>query len=690
MNQDASVAAELGTGWFGAGLSPHAVTRLSECCASVTSYAGRCGDHARGRRHPSVRDRCQGRVALRLLVPERGADHDPDGGAGRRRRLVGAGAALPRHLDRRRRRTDPPACSSMSRPCVARCARTPRWRPLSTPVCWRRWRAGWERPVTSCSTSTRRKRNAFHGDGRSAPPGFLPRAELDRLLTLLQDDGRTVIGPIARDGAIVYDEVRRPRSCRRAGPMSRLPGAIGSPRPEPAPVRLHGGTAGLEAVHAAAPRARCRTAIRQDGTVRFEVPEPEAPRLAFLGVRACEIAALLVQDRVLAAGPFVDDDFRARRAKALVIAVQCTRAGSTCFCTSMGTGPEVTQGYDLVLTELDDGFLVEAGSQEGASPDGRCSERDRPLTQHRAGAAEGVAACRASMAGQGVAAEGLPARLMDRLDSPRWIEVADRCLACANCTMVCPTCFCTSVGAGLRPGRRRHHDRATLGLVLQRRLRQGRRRQLPTAAAGPISAVAHPQVRHLARAVRHLRLRRLRALHHLVPGGHRRARGARRHRSAVRGAAAARCSDPRRSTTSCRCPWSACRPACHGTPPSARPTRSLRRCVGVVSETADTSTLRLEPRDQALLGRQTRPVRHGRAARLLAAADLGLARRRRCCCGSPSAPPAPRPRRSIAPASPAPRSACADRSAKGWPSSARWAATSSSWRAASAWPRCGR
>ena len=40
-----------------------------------------------------------------------------------------------------------------------------------------------------------------------APPGYLPRSGLDRLIAILRDEGRTVIGPIARDGAIVYDEV---------------------------------------------------------------------------------------------------------------------------------------------------------------------------------------------------------------------------------------------------------------------------------------------------------------------------------------------------------------------------------------------------------------------------------------------------------------------------------------------------
>jgi NAD(P)H-flavin reductase/NAD-dependent dihydropyrimidine dehydrogenase PreA subunit len=279
-----------------------------------------------------------------------------------------------------------------------------------------------------------------------ALPRYLPRGELDRLIAILRDEGRTVIGPIARDGAIVYDEVTSSSDLPAGWTDDQAPGRYrlsqkGSPR-------LFDFTVGPQGWkrYTQPPRVSTGTALREDGGVRFEAAVPDPPRLAFLGVRACEIAALLVQDRALAAGPFVDDDYRARRAAAVVIAVQCTRAGSTCFCTSMGTGPEVTGGHDLVLTELDGGFLVEAGSQEGARLLGSLPT-EAAGDARRAAAAAGVASARAAMAGQGVAAEGLAERLMDRLDSPHWIEVANRCLACANCTMVCPTCFCTSVGA---------------------------------------------------------------------------------------------------------------------------------------------------------------------------------------------------------------------------------------------------
>jgi NAD(P)H-flavin reductase/NAD-dependent dihydropyrimidine dehydrogenase PreA subunit len=276
-------------------------------------------------------------------------------------------------------------------------------------------------------------------------PAFLPRGELDRLLELLHDDGRTVIGPMARDGAIVYDEIRSAADLPAGWTDEQAPGRyrlrqVDSPRQFNFTVGPQGWKRFTQP-----PRVPLGTATRDGATVGFETATPEPRRMAFLGVRACEIAALLVQDRVLAAGPFADDDFRARRANALVVAMQCTRAVSTCFCTSMGTGPEVTDGYDLALTELDDGFVIKAGSQEGERLLGMLAPGEADEAQ-QASVADGVAACRASMADQGVAAAGLPARLMDRLDNPRWMEVADRCLACANCTMVCPTCFCTSVG----------------------------------------------------------------------------------------------------------------------------------------------------------------------------------------------------------------------------------------------------
>ena len=91
--------------------------------------------------------------------------------------------------------------------------------------------------------------------------------------------------------------------------------------------------------------------------------------MAFIGVRACELHAIAIQDKVFVDGAYSDPDYQARREAALFVAVNCGSAGGTCFCTSMGTGPRAESGFDLSLTELLDdghGFLVEIGSARGA------------------------------------------------------------------------------------------------------------------------------------------------------------------------------------------------------------------------------------------------------------------------------------------------------------------------------------
>ncbi|MBS0642255.1 MAG: 4Fe-4S dicluster domain-containing protein, partial [Proteobacteria bacterium] len=174
------------------------------------------------------------------------------------------------------------------------------------------------------------------------------------------------------------------------------------------------------------------------------LPE-ELPRYAFLGVRACELHAIAIQDRVFCDGPYPDTAYQARRDRALLIAVNCGQAATTCFCVSMQTGPKADTGYDLALTELEPGatFLAEPGTNAGARL--LAGVPQRAATEADKAAADAVSARAATQMGRSLETDGLKELLQSNPNHPRWDEVAQRCLSCANCTMVCPTCFCITV-----------------------------------------------------------------------------------------------------------------------------------------------------------------------------------------------------------------------------------------------------
>ncbi len=282
----------------------------------------------------------------------------------------------------------------------------------------------------------------------SAAPRYLDRADFDRLLEALGARGYTVIGPRVEGGAIVYDELSTSAELPIGWGDEQEGGHYRLRRRGDA--ALFGYNLGPSAWkrHLHAPRVKLLEAARDaDGRLRFErVPAPQ-PRRAFLGVRACELAAIGVQDRVLVDGAHVDPHYAARRESLFLVAVNCGQAAATCFCTSMQTGPRIRSGHDLALTELIDatrhGFLVEAGSAAGAA-------LLDALPTRAAGAAD-IAAAEAAVANAAsgqvrqMAQAGIRDALYERLEHPRWDEVASRCLSCANCTMVCPTCFCTTV-----------------------------------------------------------------------------------------------------------------------------------------------------------------------------------------------------------------------------------------------------
>jgi formate hydrogenlyase subunit 6/NADH:ubiquinone oxidoreductase subunit I len=299
-----------------------------------------------------------------------------------------------------------------------------------------RWAAHWARGFEDVETAIQTERMVT-----------LDRGDLDRLIETLRERGYEVIGPVAREGAIVYDTITRAAELPVGWTDTQEAGIYRISRDGGEAMFDYnlGPSSWKRFLHP--PRMRLWRAERgADGLQIVEGPEP-APRYAFLGVRACELHAIAIQDRVFLGGPFVDPIYRARREAALIIVVQCGRAGHTCFCASMGTGPHAKSGFDLALTEVIEGgrhtFVVEPGSPRGIELLGALPHRPAGETETNAVAA---AASRAKeQMGRKLDTRGLPELMSHSHENPRWEDVAKRCLTCANCTQVCPTCFCTSV-----------------------------------------------------------------------------------------------------------------------------------------------------------------------------------------------------------------------------------------------------
>ncbi|MBI1309822.1 sulfite reductase subunit A [bacterium] len=290
---------------------------------------------------------------------------------------------------------------------------------------------------------------------------FLPKAALQSLIDCLHGDGFTVVGPTVEQSAIIYDEIES---------VDALPRGW-TDRQEAAKYRLErrdddslfGFVVGPHSwkKYLFPPLTTLSSAQQSESGWQMQTPEADARKLAFLGVRACELAAIGIQDRVFTGGPYVDPVYNARRKNAFIIAVNCTQSASTCFCRSMNTGPRCSSGFDLALTELPDGFVIEVGSDAGTELLGRLATES--VTAEQLEAAEQARQQAIDQQTKQLNTDSIRDLLLGNLDHPRWAEVGAICLGCTNCTMVCPTCFCSSVEdvadlSGENVERQRHWD----------------------------------------------------------------------------------------------------------------------------------------------------------------------------------------------------------------------------------------
>ncbi len=275
--------------------------------------------------------------------------------------------------------------------------------------------------------------------------------ELGNLIESLCRQGYQVVGPSVGDGAIIYDEIESINDLPRGfeeeqeGGHYRLKKAMGKQGESEALFRYTVGPQSWKKFLFPAAQ-KLWQAERKGQGFSIDPGNSKVPKYAFIGVRPCEIAALKIQDKVFNNGDFADKGYNDKRENSLVVAVNCTRSAPTCFCQSMDTGPKANDGFDLALTEISDGkdhrFVVEVGSKKGRKLI-KSMDSQEAARGDLSSATARINSAKRSMKRK--MPKDAPKVLANNREHPHWKDVATRCLNCANCTMVCPTCFCSTV-----------------------------------------------------------------------------------------------------------------------------------------------------------------------------------------------------------------------------------------------------
>lgn len=270
---------------------------------------------------------------------------------------------------------------------------------------------------------------------------FLPRAQLQQLIELMQSQGYRCVGPRVRNHCIVYEDIHSQQDLPLGTQDTQSPGQYHLQ--QHAHSRHFSWSNGPQAIKPLtfSPHESLWQCQQTDaGDLAFNNILPAPGKTALFAVRACDLAAYRLQKEHFLKGEFPDPWFRQRAESLFILAVHCSHPSANCFCASTGDGPEATDGFDLAMHELDDGYVMAAGSEAGEAVIKSLQPEQASTQQLEQASVQIQQATRQQT--RHLPEQDLNTVLLQQLDHPHWKAIGERCLSCGNCTAVCPSCFC--------------------------------------------------------------------------------------------------------------------------------------------------------------------------------------------------------------------------------------------------------
>ena len=276
----------------------------------------------------------------------------------------------------------------------------------------------------------------------------LDQVVLNNLIYNLIKDGYDVIGPVIKDGVILLDSIKDLKRHPAGVTDLQAPGKYRTEKIQEN--RIFGFNNGPDSwkKYLFPPEKIIFKAKKNpEGEIEFSTDSTPLNKYAFFGVRSCELEAIKIHDAVLKDGSFPDQFYSDLRKESLFIAVNCTVSSDTCFCASMNTGPEVKNGYDVVLTEIIENgksiIIAESGSGKGKS----ILEALAPMaaSENQIQESRKAVASVSTKQKRSINIESVRKLLKTKIASNLFDTISEKCMTCSNCTMVCPTCFCYNI-----------------------------------------------------------------------------------------------------------------------------------------------------------------------------------------------------------------------------------------------------